>query len=99
MRLVDLDPRWVKHFSDGPRTGFSFWCPHCGTQRLAIPFTPTMPDGILQALGVAWPNPYVNKGNCWQRVGETFENMTLSPSIDASALGHWHGHITNGEIT
>ena len=25
-------------------------------------------------------------------------DMTVTPSIDASKSGHWHGHITNGEI-
>ncbi len=29
----------------------------------------------------------------------TFENLSVTPSLDASASGHWHGHITNGEIT
>jgi hypothetical protein len=27
-----------------------------------------------------------------------FESMTVAQSIDASESGHWHGHITNGEI-
>lgn len=27
-----------------------------------------------------------------------FHDTTVTPSIDASASGHWHGHITNGEI-
>lgn len=27
----------------------------------------------------------------------TFETMTITPSLDASASGHWHGWITNGE--
>jgi hypothetical protein len=26
-------------------------------------------------------------------------DLTVRPSIDASASGHWHGFITNGEIT
>ncbi len=30
--------------------------------------------------------------------GPIFETMTITPSIDASASGHWHGFITNGEI-
>jgi hypothetical protein len=36
----------------------------------------------------------------WQRTGETFETMTLTPSINAQGEypGCWHGHITNGEI-
>jgi hypothetical protein len=28
----------------------------------------------------------------------TFESMSVQPSLDASASGHWHGHITNGMI-
>lgn len=28
----------------------------------------------------------------------TFETMTVSPSLDGSAGGLWHGHITGGEI-
>lgn len=27
-----------------------------------------------------------------------FENVTLTPSIDASSSGHWHGFVKNGEI-
>ncbi len=34
----------------------------------------------------------------WNRTGDSYETMTLSPSIDASASGHWHGFITSGEI-
>lgn len=33
----------------------------------------------------------------WQFSGQDFETLTVSPSIDASASGHWHGNITNGE--
>jgi hypothetical protein len=28
----------------------------------------------------------------------TFENLSVTPSLDASKSGHWHGHITAGEI-
>ena len=34
----------------------------------------------------------------WHRTGETFETLSLSPSVDASAFGCWHGFITNGEV-
>lgn len=27
-----------------------------------------------------------------------FDNVTLTPSVDASKLGHWHGYIVAGEI-
>lgn len=28
----------------------------------------------------------------------SFETMSVTPSLDGSAGGLWHGHITNGEI-
>jgi hypothetical protein len=40
----------------------------------------------------------VPPGTLWQRTGDTFNSISLSPSIDASKAGHWHGYITNGEI-
>jgi hypothetical protein len=36
-------------------------------------------------------------GFLWRRAGETFETLTLSPSVDASRAGCWHGFIRNGE--
>jgi hypothetical protein len=30
--------------------------------------------------------------------GETFDTLTIEPSIGFEGIGHWHGHITNGEI-
>lgn len=38
------------------------------------------------------------RGIAWQRSGDNFDNLTLTPSIDASRSGHWHGFVTNGEI-
>jgi len=34
----------------------------------------------------------------WSFEGDSFENLTLHPSVDHSASGNWHGFITNGEI-
>jgi len=34
----------------------------------------------------------------WVTSGDDFATMTITPSIDASASGHWHGSITNGNI-
>ena len=103
LRLTDLDPRWAKDFSDGPITRVNFECPHCkatgAPQMLSVPFAPTIPDGVFQALGVPWPNPHVMGGKVWQRSGEDFSTLSLTPSLDCSACGHWHGFITNGEVT
>jgi hypothetical protein len=32
----------------------------------------------------------------WNRTGDTFEVLTLTPSVNAEP-DHWHGFITNGE--
>jgi hypothetical protein len=38
------------------------------------------------------------RGFAWQRTGDDFASMSITPSLDASAAGHWHGFITSGEI-
>lgn len=109
MKLTELEPHWIGlHNWAHPNpfwTGVSFLCPHCPTtapthgpnrrRRLAVMFHPSIdPDNV--ALMFASPIP--PQGH--RRVsGETFENLTLSPSIGFDAIGHWHGNITNGEIT
>jgi hypothetical protein len=50
-------------------------------------------DGVI-AKGT-WVIP---PGCLWQRAGDTFETLTLSPSVDASRAGCWHGFLTAGEI-
>jgi hypothetical protein len=65
------------------RAGFTFLCPHCKTTRLACNSVP---------IGTADPQ------FCWTITGADWNMLTVAPSIDASKSGHWHGHITNGEI-
>lgn len=54
---------------------------------------PIDPDGWVGRTG--WGSP----GLTWHRDGNSFETLTLEPSCDFSASGHWHGRITNGEVT
>lgn len=116
---MDLNPHWVginrwddsngtQHFYDNPiRTGgLSFDCPihtkiceHCNqilpqSHRLVVFFQNPI-DGLP---------PQVTE-HLWNRINESFENLTLIPSINASEYINketnticWHGHITNGEI-
>jgi hypothetical protein len=65
----------------------SFDCPHCRTERLAVWLANPI-DGLP---------PTDDAIHLWDRTGDTFETLTLSPSVDASKLGHWHGVIENGE--
>lgn len=98
MRLVDLNPRWVTTppawFGtlgrvDRWTVGVSFDCPHCRSFRIAVMF-----QNPFGADGAAPPSP----DRKWAREGETFDTMTLSPSVDHSARGHAHLSIVAGEV-
>lgn len=99
MKLTELEPRWgigatcirdgvVLQDPDRHGMAITFQCPHCKKIRLAIWFANPI-DG---------KPPTDNAVNLWQRTGTSFEDLTLTPSIDASHFGHWHGFITNGLI-
>jgi hypothetical protein len=94
MKLTDLDPSWVITEEGRHGMGIQFFCPHCvKTDKpiyLAVFFANPI-DGKPAAPASQHPAPR------WARSGDTFETLTLQPSIDAS--GHWHGHITNGKLT
>lgn len=101
MKLTELEPRWamdadivigdrVVHDEDRHGMGVTFLCPHCRSTRLGVFFRNPV-DGKL-------PSDDYDALHLWQRTGDTFETLTLSPSVDASAHGHWHGFIKNGEI-
>lgn len=73
-RLVDCNPDWIVDRKDGPVCGLRFDCPegHEGCAH-AIPFTPALD-------GQAAPG-WQRNGALWQRTGDTFETITLNPSI------------------
>jgi hypothetical protein len=96
MRLTDLNPRWIGFKDATLHYGVSFDCPTDRNRRLVVHFQPPIdPEGWLQR-GVAIPTD--REQFVWNRQGDTFETLTLSPSVDASKYGLWHGHIRNGEI-
>jgi hypothetical protein len=93
MRLVDLDPHWMTTGDGRHGMGVNFDCPHCGgDQRLGVWFANPV-DGGPPASPEQGPAPR------WQRTGDTFETLSLTPSINAEASGHWHGWITAGDVT
>jgi Family of unknown function (DUF6527) len=55
-------------------------------------------DVFEKAFGPEWNFIVVpcKEAQAWVITGD-FSNMTVTPSLDASASGHWHGSITNGE--
>lgn len=106
MKLLDLNPRF---FAEAGRhgQGLSFDCPHCGLTRLGVAFANPIDGGSpldVKSVNVKLRHVHeerlydVPPGFLWKREGDTFETMSLSPSVDASASGHWHGFLKNGEI-
>jgi hypothetical protein len=93
VKLADLNPRWFG--VDGLVVGVSFDCPCCaGATRLAVPFEPTFAFPGVEPHGEG--HTYLQPDPHWKRAGDSFDNLTLTPSVDASKHGHWHGSIANG---
>lgn len=96
MRLTELDPNWWTIAEGRTGMGITFLCPHCralnseSTQYLGIWFANPVDGGPPAPIDLV-PNPR------WKRTDDTFETITIEPSINAS--DHWHGFIINGEVT
>lgn len=114
MSLIDLHPRWFDVPGLGTdKDGVTFLCP-CAPciadptrqVRLGVQFANPVQGGVGVLMSNADKRRHVHElgtfdvppGFLWQRTGDTFETMTLQPSVDASKSGHWHGHITDGLI-
>jgi Family of unknown function (DUF6527) len=107
MKLTDLEPRWFDVPGvGGAIDGVTFLCPNCRHTRLAAQFAnpmgtepkPLMTDEEKLRHVHDLRTFDVPPGYLWTRSGETFEVLTLTPSINAEASGHWHGFVTNGGI-
>lgn len=111
MRLSSLKPKWVtlQNWSSPSKfyVGLTFLCPHCSAdlpehgqerrQRLAVSFRPPIDPDDIEAKFLV---PLLTTGAEWTRMaGDTFDTITLAPSINTEQHGHWHGFITNGEVT
>lgn len=90
-RLVDLNPRWIKT-TDGEVWGISYDCP-CGLldcENGGRQVVPTKSDFTGKPTG----SDSATRG--WDLSGDSFENITLSPSIHQ--VGHWHGFLRSGVL-
>ncbi len=98
MRLIDLNPKWIGAGGEGVTladgspaperhgVGIVFDCPcGCGT-RAMIEFT-------IATDGKPW------RAGAWKRTGDTFDMLTLSPSIQRAEPDgcRWHGFIRDGK--
>lgn len=103
--LRALDPAWIE--IGGRVVGVRFSCPVCsswganlvGAHMVGALFA-NPPDG-----GAAQPDDeraHANhSGRRWSRSGSTFDDLTISPSIDLTrtAPGEWHGFVVAGQVT
>lgn len=108
MRLIDLDPRWLTR--EGLKIGFAFFSPINPSYRQTCFVVMDLGfKGQLKAMEQAGLVEE-DSGNwqacrndfAWNIEGgienAKFETITVTPSLDGSKGGLWHGFITNGEI-
>lgn len=103
-KLTDLDPRWVNSGGAGITDtdgnpvpvrrgiGLTFACPcGCGVRAFV---------GLRQPLDGGPPTQ--EERALWDREGDTFETLSLRPSVyQPRAKGGcgWHGWVTDGVVT
>lgn len=105
MKLIELNPQWMGSGGEGvsqldPTTGTYVPAPRhegvgvlldcpCGNRdeshQLYVPFDVALDGSTSTERG-------------WHRVGDTFDTLTLTPSIRRIGGCGWHGFITNGEV-
>lgn len=99
-RLADLSPEWV-WWGPGKKLVQGLEMPEVGMDRIGVAFDcPTCnPPHNLAAF---WAHPDQASGT-WVKKGETFESLTLFPSLDASSVEGlgccFHGWVKHGKVT
>lgn len=99
MKLIELEPQWL--ILDQV---FVFRCPHCRKDLLSCKSVVMSSQAQLNLFekhfGSEWNMLIVpcKEDQAWTFKGSDFTTLSVTPSLDASASGHWHGFITNGEI-
>jgi hypothetical protein len=104
VKLVDLDPRWLA--KDGQRVGIVFRSPTNSDWYQSCLFEKTAMRAQWALFDAAFPErehgaelvQACERECAWTATGDTFDTLTITPSIDGSRGGLWHGFITNGAI-
>lgn len=103
MRLTELRPRWL--VNEPGRKLFIFLCPHCRNRWLSCKTFALDVGKQLELFAAAVKTEEIKtvvpmrQEVCWKLTGEaSWDTITVSPSIDASPSGDWHGHIKHGGV-
>jgi hypothetical protein len=67
-------------------------------QRELIEATILREPADFAATGIEEHDVVGCKRLAWKRTSKLLETMSVTPSLDASKSGHWHGHIKGGAI-
>jgi hypothetical protein len=106
VRLVELNPRWQQ--DRGRLVGLNFDCP--GPCCVGKPSARDLFDARERAgeakiiIAVPFKTDLAGadyRDDGWDRTGDTFETLTLAPSIQSYGFDrapHWHGFVRAGEI-
>lgn len=98
MKLADFEPAWLSAdvFIFKNPTGGDDWLT---CKRIAMPIREQYaliyeknPQYVAECVVMTAPEC------AWKFEGNDFSTLTVTPGIDASKSGNWHGFITNGEI-
>jgi Family of unknown function (DUF6527) len=94
MKLIDLNPKWLHSGGEGITNSITHE-PVPINEHAAVGFD--CPDGCGSRRFVPVEKGH---GHVWQVVGDfSFEDLTLSPSIQVTSGCKTHFHIKHGEIT
>lgn len=92
--LIDFKPIFLS------KNVLAFLCPHCRKVFLTcknIQLSMSEQYDLYNAkLGELWIP--CRSEFAWQFSSEDLATISITPSIDASSSGHWHGNVTNGRI-
>lgn len=96
MRLVDRNPQWMRTSGGREGVGLLFDCPCASCVSSDNP----MPIGVAFDRPLDLGDSLTGAGPLWHRTGDTFETLTLTPSIlmHVGTTEHWHGYLTNGDL-
>jgi hypothetical protein len=84
--LTELNPKWCGLLRPDSGEGITLDCPKCGSSHRLCAYFDNPLDGEPAAY---WQKPI------WKRDGETFETLTISPSIEYPCF---HGWIEDGQV-
>lgn len=109
MKLIELEPRWLSApDSNGARIGkvqtfqeaqgIRFWCPRCAAAKADNIYPLGAHQVIIWFADRNVPSCYFPKPYRWSVAGNSFENLTLAPSVHLTPGCGWHGWIRNGEV-